>query len=72
MGLQMGYIVPPWQSLQLQRVPSVYQHDTVASEQVVVAAGGTARHAGPKGGVAQDASGAVRCHVPSQRAVVRH
>src|SRR5258708_8543128 len=72
MVLQMGYIVPPWQSLQLQRVPSAYQQDNVASEQVVPAAGGTARHAGPNGGVVHDASGAVMCHVPSQRAVVRH
>ncbi len=44
MGRQTGYIVPPWQSLQLQRVPSPYQHESVVSEQVPE--GGPGAHEG--------------------------
>jgi hypothetical protein len=67
---QTGNIVPPWQSLQLQRVPSPYQHESVVSAQVPV--GGAGAQATGCGGVVHSGFGAVRCHVPSHRAVVRH
>ena len=71
---QMGYWVPPWQSLHRQRVPSAYQHANFESAHTVPLEGGGMRHAGGNGGALQPGwAGGVTFHVLStQVAVVRH
>jgi hypothetical protein len=71
---QMGYSKPPLQALQLQMVPSSYQHASVGSEHCVAAAGGVLGHAAGSGGTAaQSAGGCLTDQAPlAQRPVVRH
>lgn len=72
---QIGYSLPPWQSLHQQRVPLPYQQESVLSLHVLPDAGGGEGQAGGSGAVAQPvASGCVTDHVSLavQSALVRH